>query len=122
MNPITVTLAPEATHVRVLVTGPEGEMMRAVLGAPARMHPRAARTLLEGLALWQQQALSVVLYVDGPDDGCAMGLYDALGMGERTLHYEVGIAVKGAGRRRRLGSVGNFRDLRELALLDQVSP
>jgi hypothetical protein len=122
MNPITVTLAPEATHVRVLVTGPEGEMMRAILGPPARMHPRAARTLLEGLALWQQQALSVVLYVDGPDDGCAMGLYDALGLGERTLHYEVGIAVKGAGRRRRLGSVGNFRDLRELALLDRVSP
>jgi hypothetical protein len=122
MNPITVTIAPEATHVRVLVTGPEGEIMRAVLGPPARMHPRAARTLLEGLALWQQQALSVVLYVDGPDDGCAMGLYDALGLGERTLHYEVGIAVKGAGRRRRLGSVGNFRDLRELALLDRVSP
>ena len=122
MNPITVTFAPEATHVRVLVTGHEGEMMRAILGPPARMHPRAARTLLEGLALWQQQALSVVLYVDGPDDGCAMGLYDALGLGERTLHYEVGIAVKGAGRRRRLGSVGNFRDLRELALLDRVSP
>jgi hypothetical protein len=38
MNPILVMLAPEATHVRVLVTGPEGEMIRAVLGAPARMH------------------------------------------------------------------------------------
>jgi hypothetical protein len=122
MNSITVTLAPEATRVRVLVTGPEGEMMRAVLGAPSRMHPRAARTLLEGLALWQQQPLCVVLYADSPDDGCAMGLLDALGMGERTLHYEVGIAVKGAGRRRRLGSVGNFRDLRQLTLLDRVSP
>jgi hypothetical protein len=120
MNPILVTLAPEATHVRVLVTGPDGEMMRAILGAPARMHPRAARTLLEGIALWQQQSLSVVLYADGPDDGCAMGLYDGLGMGDRTLHYEVGIAVKGGGRRRRLGSVGNFRDLRQLALLERV--
>jgi hypothetical protein len=122
MNPILVTLAPEATQVRVLVTGRGGEMMRAALGAPARMHPRAARTLLEGLALWQQQPLSVVLYVDGPDDGCAMGLYDGLGMGDRTLHYEVGIAVKGAHRRRRLGSVGNFRDLQQLARLGQVSP
>jgi hypothetical protein len=122
MNSILVTLAPTATHVRVLMTGPDGEMMRAVLGAPARMHPRAARTLLEGLALWQQQPLSVVLYVDEPDDGCAMGLLDGLGMGDRTLHYEVGIAVKGGGRRRRLGSVGNFRDLRQLALLERVSP
>ena len=60
--------------------------------------------------------------VDGPDDGCAMGLLDGLGMGDRTLHYEVGIAVKGGGRRRRLGSVGNFRDLRHLALLERVSP
>jgi hypothetical protein len=123
MNSIQVTLAPTATHVRVLMTGPEGEMMRAILGAPARMHPKAARTMLEGLALWQQQPLCVVLYVDEPDDGCAMGLYDGLGMGDRTLHYEVGIAVKGGGRRRRrLGSVGNFRDLRQLASLDRVSP
>ena len=122
MNSILVTLAPAATHVRVLVTGPDGEMMRAVLGAPARMHSRAARTLLEGLALWQQQPLSVVLYVDEPDDGCAMALLDGLGMGDRTLHYEVGIAVKGGRRQRRLGSVGNFRDLRQLALLERVSP
>jgi hypothetical protein len=122
MNPILVTLAPEATHVRVLMTGPDGEMMRAVLGAPARMHRAAARTMLEGLALWEQHPLSVVLYVDDRDDGCAMGLLDALGMGERTLHYEVGVAVKGAGRRRRLGSVGSFRDLRQLSWLERVSP
>lgn len=86
------------------------------------MHPTAARTFLEGLALWQQHPLSVVLYVDEPDDGCAMGLLDGLGMGERTLHYDVGIAVRGRTRRRRLGAVGNFRDLRELALFDRGAP
>jgi hypothetical protein len=47
--------------------------------------------------------LSVVLRVDGWDDGGALGLLDGLG---RTLHCGVGIAVKGA-RRRRPGSVGN---------------
>jgi hypothetical protein len=122
MNPILVTLAPQASHVRILMMGPEGEMMRAVLGPPSRMHPKAASTLLEGLALWQQQPLSVVLYVDGPDDGCAMGLYDGLGLGDRTLHYEVGIVVRDGHRRRRLGAVGNFRDLRQLTLRERVSP
>jgi hypothetical protein len=121
MNQIMVTLAPEAMRVRLLATGPEGEMMRAVLGPPATMHRRAAATLLEGLSLWHQQPLSVVLYADAPDAGCAMGLFDALGFGERTLHYEVGIAVRGGRRPRRLGGLGDFRDLRQLALHAEVS-
>ncbi|HXX68574.1 MAG TPA: hypothetical protein VEK07_15405 [Polyangiaceae bacterium] len=54
MNPIWVTVAPEPTRVRLLATTPQGELMRAVLGPTARMHPRAAATLLEGLALRQQ--------------------------------------------------------------------
>ncbi|MBN2191413.1 MAG: hypothetical protein JW751_01245, partial [Polyangiaceae bacterium] len=65
MNRITVTLAPEATRVRVLATSPAGELLRAVLGPATATHPRAAATLLEGLALWYQQPLSVVLCADG---------------------------------------------------------
>lgn len=122
MNQITVTLAPEPTRVRMLVTGPEGEMMRAVLGPVPAMHRRAAATLLEGLSLWHQQPLSVVLYADAPDAGCAMGLFDGLGFGERTLHYQVGIAVRDGRRRRRLGGLGNFSDLRQLALHAEVLP
>ena len=122
MNPISVTIAPEATRVRLLAMAPQGEIMRAVLGPAARMHPRAAATLLEGLALWQQQPVSVVLYADVSGDGCAMGLLDALGGGVRTLHYEVEVALRHAGRPRRLGGVGNFRDLRQLAFAGQVTP
>ena len=121
MNRITVTLAPEAGRVRVLATGPEGEMMRAVLGPAASMHRRAAATLLEGLSLWHQEPLSVVLYADARDGGCAMGLFDALGFGERTLHYEVGIALRDGRHPRRLGGRTDFRDLRQLALRRQVS-
>lgn len=95
--------------------------MRAVLGPVAAMHRQAAATLLEGLSLWHQQALSVVLYADTPDAGCAMGLFDALGFGARNLHYEVGIAVRGGRRPRRLGGVADFRDLRQLALHTEVS-
>jgi hypothetical protein len=81
-------------------------------------HPRAAATLLEGIALWHQRPLSVVLSADASDDGSALGLCDALGFG-RTLHYEVAVAMtEGRGRRRRrdLRGLGDFRDLRQLAL------
>jgi hypothetical protein len=49
-----------------------------------------------------------------------MGLYDALGCGVRTLHYEVGIAVRGRRQRRTLGGLGDFRDLRQLTLFGEV--
>jgi hypothetical protein len=80
------------------------------------MHRRAASTLLEGLSLWHQRKLSVVLYADALDDGCAMGLCDALGFGEETVHYQVSVAVNDRRRRRLLGGLGNFRDLRQLSL------
>ncbi|MEY2936166.1 MAG: hypothetical protein RL033_6915 [Pseudomonadota bacterium] len=92
-----------------------------VLAPAAAMHRRAAATLLEGLSLWHQQPLSVVLYADTPDAGCAMGLFDALGFGERTLHYEVGLALRDGRRRRRLGGVADFRDLRQLGLRVEVT-
>jgi len=121
MDRIIVTLAPETARVRILATSATGEILRAVLGPAAATHPRAAATLLEGLALWHQQPLSVVLCADGPDDGCAMGLYDALGLGARTLHYEVGVAARGRRRRRTtLGGLGDFRDLRQLALFGEM--
>jgi hypothetical protein len=122
MDRITVTLAPERGRVRMLAMSSAGEMLRAVLGPAATTHPRAAATLLEGLALWHQQPLSVVLCVDDPDDGCAMGLYDALGLGVRALHYDVGIAMRGRRpKRARAGGLGDFRDLRQLALFGEVS-
>jgi hypothetical protein len=114
---ITVTMAPEPRRVRVLATTPTRDVLKAVLGPAPYAHPRAAATLLEGLALWYQRPLSVVLSADALDDGCALGLCDALGLG-RTLHYEVGVAV--ADRRRRrprdLRSLGDFGDLRALSV------
>ncbi len=116
---ITVTIAPEPERVRILATTPTHDLLKAVLGPPQQAHPRAAATLLEGIALWYQRPLSVVLSADGSDDGCALGLCDALGFG-RTLYYEVGVAVaerRGRRRRRRdLRGLGDFRDLRQLSL------
>ena len=118
LETITVTMAPEPDRVRILATTPSRDVFKAILPSARSAHPRAAATLLEGLALWHQRPLCVVLSADGLDDGCALGLCDALGFG-RTLHYEVGIAFTARrGRRRRgdLRGLGDFRDLRQLAL------
>lgn len=117
---ITVTLSPEPDRVRLLAMTPTRDLLIAILGPISGAHPRAAATLLEGLALWHQRPLSVVLSVDDAGDGCALGLCDALGYG-RTLHYEVGLAfpdraARGRRRRRDLHGLGSFRDLRELAI------
>jgi hypothetical protein len=118
---ITVTLAPEPDRVRILATTPTHDLLKAVLGPARHAHPRAAATLLEGIALWQQCPLSVVLSADASADGCALGLCDALGFG-RTLHYEVSIAFpqdpRGRRRARDLRGLGDFRDLRQLSILE----
>lgn len=117
MERIHVVLSPESTQVRVLARADGQDLMKAALGPASSAHPRAASTLLEGLTLWQQRPLGVVVCVDGRSDGHALGLYDALGLGRRTLHYEVGLAYHRA-RRRRLSGVADFRDLRRLALAE----
>jgi hypothetical protein len=116
---ITVTISPEADRVRLLAMTSTHDVLRAILGPISGAHPKAASTLLEGLALWHQHPLSVVLSVDDVDDGSALGLCDALGYG-RTLHYEVGLAFperrRGRRHRRDLRGLGDFRDMRQLAL------
>ena len=117
-NRLTVTLDPRAGETRLLMMEGRDERMRAVLGPATRAHPRAASILLEGLALWHQQALSVVLCADVGDDTSALRLEDALGFGVRNVHFEVEVALRERGRRpRRLATLGNFGDLRQLCLM-----
>jgi hypothetical protein len=116
MDRITVTIAPERDRTRMLATSGPDEVMRAVLGPSAETHPRAAATLLEGLSLWHQRPLSVVLCVSEMSSGSELGLFDALGFGHRSVHYEVGVVVDHARPRvRGLGGLGDFRALRRLA-------
>lgn len=120
MERITVAIAPEPTQVRILVRSGGRDLMKAVLGPAEAAHPRAAATLLEGLALWQQRSLGVVLCASEPFAGCALGLCDRLGFGLPNVHFEVGVAHLDV-RRQTISGVGDFRDLRQLAL-KEVQP
>lgn len=118
MNRLTVTLDPRGAETRVLMMEGSDERMRAVLGPASGAHPRAAQTLLEGLALWHQQALSVVLCADVWEGTSPLHLEEALGFGVKNMHFEVEVALRQGRRRpRRLHtSLGNFSDLRQLCL------
>jgi len=121
MDSLTITIDPDRERTRLLMMHGTNEILRALLPPPTQAHPRAAATLLEGLALWYQHPLSVVLCVDDTSNSSALHLCDTLGFGERTLHYHVGIAVKDRPRRRhRIGGPGDFRELRRFAAMEVI--
>jgi hypothetical protein len=103
---------PSRETTRLYLTFGNREMLRAALPTPGAAHPRAAATLLEGLSLWLQRPLSIVLCADDEETSCELGLCDGLGFGRQTVHYEVEVFD----RRRPLQGLGTFRDLRQLDL------
>ncbi len=112
MTRLVATVKPNSLVTRLLLTYCRDSALKAVLPPPSQVHPRAAATLLEGLALWYQQPLSVVLYADDPACSSALGRCDGFGLGASTVHYEVEVFDRS--RRRR--GLGPFDDLRQLAL------
>jgi hypothetical protein len=117
MERLVVTMQPLPHETRLLVMAGKDEMMRAVLGPTTASHPRAAATLMEGLAVWHQRPVSVVLCADVEACSSATRMLDDLGLGERTVHYEVAVALRAHRRRgRRIHGLGHFADLRQLCL------
>jgi hypothetical protein len=115
-----VVIAPSATRTRVLVTEGSDELLRAVLPSPSQLrHERATTTFLEGLALWLDAKLHVVLSVDAKEAGFCLGLTDEMGVGVRSLFFDVEVRDRRARRRpgRRIRGVGDFVDLRQLRLV-----
>ena len=105
-------LKPSSEMTRLYLTYGREEVLRAVLPPPETLHPRAAPILLQGLSMWLQRPLSVVLFADGEDRSSALGLCDELGFGATTVHYEVEVFDS----RRPLRGLGSFRDMRQLSL------
>ena len=115
-----VVIVPSATRTRVLVTEGSDELLRAVLPSPSRLrHERATTTFLESLALWLDAKLYVVLSVDAKEAGFCLGLTDEMGVGVRSLFFDVEVRDRRVRRRpgRRIRGVGDFADLRQLRLV-----
>jgi len=106
-------LKPTRETTRLYLTVGGRELLRAVLPPPSPcLHPRSAPTLLEGLALWLQRPLSVVLYAADEDDSSALGLSDGFGFGYQSERYEVEVMDPA----QRVRGLGSFADLRRLRL------
>lgn len=116
MERLKVVLAPRRESTQMMAMWGQDEVLRAVLGPPHQVHRLAAPQLLEGLSLWYQSPLSVVLSVGESGDSSALtrSLSDGLGLGESTLCYQVEVVGVGRRRGRSLGGLGDFTSLRRL--------
>jgi hypothetical protein len=115
----TVVIVPSSTRTRVLVSQGPDELLRAILPPPFAVHyPSAATSFLQGLSLWLDAKLHVVLSVDEREAGFCLGLTDEMGLGMHTVYFDVEVHDRRAHRRRgqRIRGVGDFADLRQLCL------
>lgn len=112
MAGMRATITATAKQTRILIADEGGDRLIARLEPlSSAAHGRALPTLLEALALWHGEALSVVIYVDESFDWARSGLADALGFGLQTLFYQVEIVPLEASRRlrpKRLSGLGSF--------------
>lgn len=113
IRPWRCVLRVTESEARLLVTDPEtGDVLKARLPMPPR-HPRALLTLIEGLALFAGERLSVVISAATPSaPWLGSGLFgDELWPASSTL---VTFVVEHRGRRRRLARLRDFRVMRKV--------
>jgi hypothetical protein len=109
----TLQLGPNAAQL--LVTDEESqEILKARL--PLRiLHPRAATTLLEGLALWSGQPLTVALGAGGASGPhFASCVFGPDRWPEESALVRFDVLDHRRGRRRTIPGLGDFRQLRLL--------
>lgn len=115
-RPIAI-LKTTPRSTRMLVQLHADDVLKAVLPMPSSPpHPRALPTLFEALALWHQTPLHVVLSAADADAWCRLGLLDELWVAVDSVHYTVDLRFPDQERRQRITGLGEFRDLRQLAL------
>jgi hypothetical protein len=115
-NRIWMAMSPSKFDVRVLVTdGPGDTLLKARLSCPPS-HPRAVRSLMEAVALWEGRKVHGVLAVDEPYRSWSSFGLDAMGFDDTAL-YSLALAAKG-GRRQEIVGLGSFRDLHRILRLE----
>lgn len=113
----TAILKTSPRSTRMLVRIHDDDVLKASLLPPSvPPHPRALPTLLEAMALWHQAPVRVVLSAAEAASWCRLGLLDDLWASVDTVHYTVELRHPDPERRQRIDGLGEFRDLRQLAL------
>ena len=98
----TVVILPSPTRTRVLLTQGSDELSRAILPPPSSVHhERSVISFLQGLSLWLDAKLRVVLSVDERAAGFCFALTDEMGLGMRSVYFDVEVHDPRARRRGR---------------------
>jgi hypothetical protein len=121
MSEYTLSMKLLPSRAKILLTQGSDELLRASLPPPATFWTgKPAKALLEGLAIWLNARLRVVLDATDRADGFCQDLTDEAGTGHRTVFYEV-VPIEHRRRPARLRGVDDFRDVRQLSFLDRLS-
>jgi len=115
-----VAIDSKPDETRILATaGPQATVLKARLSATAH-HPRAVPALLEALAMWEGRPVRGVVVVGGADDSSVTRLkLDFLTDVSGEPLYKLEFADRHRRRHRdRLDGMGEFHDLRQLALFE----
>lgn len=119
-TPITITMKVTDEDMTLLLKEGPHERLVARLGSPREIHRLALTTILEGLAMWFQRRLRVVLVADSERTESWTGLVDGIGFGLRTLHFEVDVPrARVHLREQRIRCDIDARDVRRLARLPE---
>lgn len=120
MHKYIVTISTKGNKTRLLLTEGPDELQRAMLPPPSCVYYEdAVRNFLQGLSMWLDHRLHVVLSVATRDASYCLGLTDNLGFGERHVFFDVEVKMHETRRRRgaRIRGIGDFSDMRQLLLL-----
>ena len=120
MSNLSMGISPGPRDTRVIaMAGPSETILKArLLRNPS--HPRALTTLLEAIALWQGVQVRAALCAAGRDGASDSSLYrEAFTDFGGPLYTLEWVPAAALGRRRRdIGGVGDFADLRRLLLAE----
>ena len=111
MSSIRATVTASDAETRILIRTSIGDVLIARLGPLENAQRYALRSLLEAIALWEQQRVDVVLFADDRSDWQRTGLLDALDVARELALLRVQLVPAELRHRRaakRLTGLGSF--------------
>lgn len=121
MESIWMGIAPGLRDTRVIAMHGASETILKARLRKDPAHPRAMASLMEAVALWQGVPVRAALAADDEQTSCDSCLCRAalLDTGRNPLYSIDWVPATGRKRRRcTIGGMGDFRDLRQLLLVE----